>query len=137
MEEFLEEIRSNKMIRTAPKADVRNIISCKNNLKENHIVVFPEDYTSFVKNINGIVGDSISLYGVCPDSKLGFSDIAEENSSLTKFDKNRFIVLGYNKYDYLVYDEEEKAYQARDQFDGIVFERFRDISSAVSYLLRM
>lgn len=137
MEEFVEKIRNNQYFRIGERADTRLIIDCKKYLDSKEQAVFPDDYSLFIKYINGIISDTVNIYGVSPNTNHGFSDIVAENSSDELYNKKRYIVIGCNKFDFLVYDKFLQQYQARDKFDGIIFGSFNDIQSALSYLMKV
>lgn len=137
MEEFVDKIRSNQYFRVGDRADTKRIIECKNYLSAKDHVVFPDDYSLFIKYINGIISDTVNLFGVLPNRNHGFSDIVLENREIDLFDPSKNIVIGCNNFDFLVYNKALGKYQARDKYDGIVFGTFDDIQSALTYLLKM
>lgn len=135
MQDLVDKIKQKDGLRLGSKADVRKILDCKKHLEDENIAPIPDDYSLFIKYINGIYSDAIQVYGVSPETNKGFKDLLLKNEELDRADKYKVLVIGQNIFDWLVYDWEQKEYQTRDLSDGFVIERFPDIKTAFGYFL--
>lgn len=135
MQEIVDKIKAKPGLHLGSKADVRKILDCKKYIEEEGIAPLPDDYSLFIKYINGLVSDVVRIYGIMPDTKIGLSDIAAKNEELNRVDKSKVLVLGHNVFDWLVYDWEQKEYQARDLGDGFIIEHFSNLENALKYFL--
>ena len=135
MKDLIEAVRKTPKLILGDKADVYHNIDARKYLAEEGFAVFPDEYFSFVKYINGIRSDDGELYAILPDEdKFGFNDAVFTNVSLNRPDKAKISVLGENSFDYLVYDHEDHEYQFRDRVNDDITYRFETFSQAVSLL---
>ena len=117
------------------RTDVRKNINARKSLFENGVFPFPKEYLSFLKEINGIKGDDARVFGIDADEKSSFNDAVVQNIKLNRQDKDKVVVLGYNVFDYLVYDSGTKEYQFRDKEDDVIVSVFGDFETSVMALL--
>ncbi|MDR1693903.1 MAG: YrhA family protein [Lactobacillaceae bacterium] len=137
MQDFVDVLKKKNNLRLGRRADVRKIIAAKQYLETDNFAKIPDDYSLFIKYVNGVIGNNVKIYGVMPEVDMGFSDIVSKNEIINRSDKNKVIVIGSNSFDWLVYDWEQNEYQARDLDDGFVVERFSNIQAALVYFLSL
>lgn len=135
MKEFIEKLKSQKNLCLGEKADVHNNIAARKYLADEGMQVFPDEFFLFVKYINGILGDGSRLYGIDPEEKNSTNDAVYQNERLNRADKDKVAVLGYNTFDYLVYDGEANEYQLRDKADDVIVNSYDNLQAAITVLL--
>lgn len=117
------------------KSDSQKNISARKALFEKGVLPFPPDYLIFLKEVNGIKGDDVRIFGIDADEKNSLNDAVYQNLKLNRSDKDKVVVLGYNVFDYLVYDSAENTYQFRDKEDDAIVSVFGDFETASKALL--
>jgi hypothetical protein len=135
MKEFVNKLRAQNNLCLGFKADARNNIAARKYLAEQGMAVFPDDFFSLVKYVNGIFGDGCRVYGIDPEEKHSVNDAVFQNEDSDRKDKNKISILGYNIFDYLVYDSSVNKYQFRDKIDDVIVQSFDNIKSAITILL--
>ena len=93
----------------------------------------PISYTDFLRKINGITGDGISLFGV---SVAGLFDDVFAKNSVTHEPSNHRIFLGENLTEFLCYEWHQKAYLIISKQDGNEEKSFVLLDEALIYMLR-
>ena len=138
MKELAEVLRKNKRIFLGGKANPRHNIDARKYLADEGFAVFPDEYFSLVKYVNGIRDDAATVYAILPeDDGTGFADAVLVNNSLERADRATVAVLGETDFDYFVYDTKAKQYQLRDRESDDVVYRFPDISSAIKRIFNL
>ena len=116
MKDVVETLRSSKKVFLGGKADVHHNIDARKYLAEQGMAVFPDEFFSLVKYINGMRDDGAQIYGILPEGNdFGLKDAVIENENLGRRDMDKVSVLGSTIFDYLVYDHTDKQYQLRNR----------------------
>lgn len=128
MQNIIELIRDNPEIEKNDGVDVRLLMIEKTALKKDFFPIWTEDFDLLLKHYNGIYADGAEVWGIKPSVEF-YSDIREENLALCP--PEDLIILGYNEWDYLVFNAEENEYQLLDKNDLHLME-----TGNLAYVLR-
>ena len=138
MKELAEVLRKNKAIYLGGKANSHHNIDARKYLAEEGFAVFPDEYFSLVKHVNGIRDDFATIYAILPeDDGTGFADAVLVNVEMVRPDRDTVAVLGETNFDYFVYDTKAKQYQLRDRESDDIVNRFSDLSSAIKRIFNL
>ncbi|MDR1694193.1 MAG: hypothetical protein LBR70_03255 [Lactobacillaceae bacterium] len=105
-------------------------------LVENKIATIPNSFIDFLESINGINYKGGEIFGINPPSNLA-GDILDINLKQERFIKSKYIILGVDDFDYLVYNQEKSLYQIIDKSDLEVLEEYPEAERAISYILKV
>lgn len=134
MKNLINHLESNPAIAKGEGADIRNIMIAQSLLRQNGLPVFPEDFSELLGLYNGLFHEGASLWGIKPSNSI-FFDIVEENLSLNP--PSDLLILGFDEWDYLVYNEDEEAYQLNDKNDFTMLYQSKDLAYILHRLLKI
>ena len=138
MKDVVEALRKSKKVFLGSKADVHHNIDARKYLAEEGMAVFPDEFFSLVKYINGMRDDTAQIYGILPEgSDLGLEDAVRENERFDRADKSSVSVLGSTIFDYLVYDGTSHQYQLRDRETDAISETFSSLPQALHRIFKI
>lgn len=109
---LIEEMRQSDSLILSSGAKQSSIETCQKKLCALGAAPIPLSYVDFLRKINGIYGQEISIFGV--DTKQPYEDIYDKNSLAGGTSKNK-IFLGLSFTEYLIYDWYEKSYVIIDK----------------------
>ena len=135
MQELIQTLKNLPLMLTAKPATAEQIIRTQQDLKINQIAMIPQAFTQLLHQINTIEFDGSYLLGINPRSY--YLDIFAENEMLSLPDKENLLILGYDEFDYLAYNQPEDCYQIIDKDSFAVLQRFSDLEQAIKYLFKM
>ncbi len=135
MNNLISKLSKNEDFVLGGMSNIRENISSRKHLVKSGIMPFPTDYLTFLKKINGVCSPSSRVFGIELEEKNSANDAIRQNEKLNRHDKNKVVVLGYNMFDYLVFDNNTNYYQLRDKEDDAVIHIFNNFEDAVSTLL--
>lgn len=114
--------------------DARKVLIYKIEMKRKGLPDMPEDFAAFLKECNGVRGSDSAIYAMNPDGP--FDDVIEANLRAGMVGSGG-IVLGYNAFEYLIYDAEDSVYQLRDKQDLELEEVFENFDDAAAEILEL
>ncbi len=132
MSELAEIIADSDELWCGEGIDARKVLIYKIEMKRSRLAELPDDFANFLKECNGVRGSGCEIFAVNPDGP--FSDLIHENLKNAMADTGA-LILGYNDFDYLVYDSEAVLYQLRDKNDMALNGNYADWDSAAAALL--
>ncbi len=132
MSELAEIIADSDELWCGEGVDARKVLIYKIEMKRKGLVELPDDFADFLKDCNGVRGSGCEIFAVNPEGP--FSDIIQENLRQNMAGTGG-LVLGYNDFDYLIYDAETGAYQICDKDDMENSAVYADWDSAAAALL--
>ena len=96
----------------------------------------PKEYETIILSFNGLSNEGALLLGVTENNNF-FPNIVQYNKDFFKNNKSDFLVLGYDDFYYLIFDDRDKKYKVVDQddFDEIVASE--SIYDPLAYLLHI
>lgn len=115
MSELAKIIEDSDELWCGEGVDARKILIYKIEMKKKELPELPSEFADFLKECNGVRGCCCEIFAMNPDGP--FSDILSENLRAGMGGSDG-IILGYNDFDFLVYDSENREYQLRDK-DGM------------------
>lgn len=115
MSELAKIIEDSDELWCGEGVDARKILIYKIEMKKKELPELPSEFADFLKECNGVRGSGCEIFAMNPD--VPFSDILSENLR-AGMGSSGGVILGYNDFDFLVYDSENREYQLRDK-DGM------------------
>lgn len=128
MNGFIEELSGKNFI-CGEKLEQEALIIAQKILVGSGMDFIPHSYIEFLKKYNGIKADGAYLFGATIDDEL---DIVDKNQEMAKPEKT--VILGYNDFDILVYNYENKQYEVIDRDDFQVLDTYSE--KDIDYALR-
>lgn len=128
MQNIIELIQENEEVEKNIRADMRELLVERTMLKNAGFPIWDEEFDELLKHFNGIYYDGAFVFGIKPESKV-YSDVLSENRILCA--PENLLLLGYNEWDYLAFNNERKEYQLLDKDDLEPM-----FSGCLSYILR-
>ncbi len=135
MQKLIKQLKSFPLLMTAKPATLEQIIHTQQDLKINKIANFPKEFSQFLQQINTIEYDGIFIFGINPRSY--YLDIFAQNDMLDLPNKSEIIILGYDEFEYLAYNEKKQLYQIIDKETLDVLQTYTNLSLAIQYLLKI
>ncbi len=120
MNTFLDEIK-NKKIAHGEKLESEALIIAQKVLHNMGLGMIPKSYADFLRSYNGLKFDGSYLFGATVDDDL---DIIDKNEQMRK--PKDTVLLGYNDFDLLCYNFQQKEYQIIDRGDFKVTDRYSE-----------
>lgn len=117
-------------------ASVADISRARVALKLAKLPPLPEEYEQVLMSFNGLSNDGPLLLGVEENNNF-FPNVVKYNKDFFKAAKADFLILGYDDFFYLIFDETDKKYKVVDQDDFGEIIVSDDISAPLAYLLRI
>ncbi len=94
----------------------------------------PDKWLALLKEFNGLWHDGAAILAVAPDGSV-FGDILEY--SLHDAPIPGVLVLGYDEFEYLLYDETVHKYQFYDKAEGNITYQTAEAEAAAARLLKI
>lgn len=135
MQKLIKQLKSFPLLMTAKPATLEQIIRTQQDLKFNDIANFPKEFSQFLQQINTIEYDGAFIFGINPRSY--YLDIFAQNDMLDLPNKSEIIILGYDEFEYLAYNEKKQLYQIIDKETLDVVQTYTNLSLAIQYLLKI
>ena len=129
-------LRHKNTIKLGTPVDTKNIILCQKNLASYHFPTIPNSFIQILHKFNSVSSDGAHIFGIYPHNN-NFNDILTHNLNHNKI--NHTLLLGFDEFDYLGYNELSKNYQIIDKDDGEVLEEYpeQELELAISYILKI
>ena len=131
MEKFIKTIQKESALKKQKPLEVAKLITVQKALAKEGYPLLPMEFVDFLKICNGARADACAILGVEPEDSLldivSFNKL--HNSSQSK------VILGYDDFAFLVYDDNRALYLLIDREDGEELDDFKDISYALSSIL--
>lgn len=135
MQELIQNLKNLPLILTSKPASIEQIIRTQQDLKINQMAVMPQDFTTLLHQINTLEYDGCYLFGINPRSF--YLDIFAENEMLNLPNKENLLILGYDEFEYLAYNQKITRYQTIDKDTLEVLQTFTDLTQAIKYLFKI
>lgn len=120
MSEFIKTLQERKFA-CGEKLESEALIVAQKFLYNMGFTSIPLSYIEFLKQCNGVKYDGSYLFGATVDDDL---DIIDKNEQMSR--PSGKLLLGYNEFDLLCYDYQQKQYQIIDRADFQVLETYND-----------
>lgn len=135
MQELIQTLKNLPLMLTSKPATVEQIIHVQQDLKINKIAKIPQDFTELLHQLNTLEYDGTYLLGINPRSY--YLDIFAENEMLNLPNKENLLILGYDEFEYLAYNQTTQCYQIIDKDTLEVLQTFSDLVKAIKYLFKI
>ncbi len=135
MKELIEILQNLPLTLTAKPATAEQIIRTQQDLKINKMAAIPQDFAELMHHINTMEYDGSFLFGINPNSY--YLDIFAENANLDLPNKENLLILGYDEFEYMAYNQKNKCYQTIDKDSMEVLESFPSLIKAIKYLFKI
>lgn len=135
MQKLIQTLQNLPLRLTAKPASTEQIIRTQQDLKINNIAAIPQDFTELLHQINTIEHDGCYLFGINPRSY--YLDIFAENEMINLPNKENLLILGYDDFDYLIYNQTKECYQIIDKDSIEVLQTFSNLTKAIKYLFKI
>lgn len=135
MKDLLNALQSESHVKKQPPLEVENVITAQKELCRKGYPLLPKEFLEFLKIYNGVQTSDSAILGIQPENKdldiVGFNKI--HNLS------QRYVILGYDEFCFLVYDIEEKEYFLIDRENGDVMDDFleNELESALFSIIHI
>lgn len=136
MQEIIKKIQITPNTGLGKPVDSRKIILCQKELMKNQIAPIPNPFLELLHTYNAISYDGAEIFGISPNEKF-FLDILKANQMSPFTDKTKFVVLGCDEFDYMVYNTTNSTYQIIDKEDLEVLEEYTEIEQALYHILKI
>lgn len=117
---FLSQLNPQNLTQ-GEKLETEALIVAQKLLVNSGLNFIPDSYIDFLKHYNGIKANGAYLFGATVDNDL---DIVDKNEQMIKPDGS--LLLGYNDFDLLVYNYQNRCYQIIDRDDLNVLDSYRE-----------
>lgn len=131
--DFLKLLTRHEDVYTAPATDNRRIILYSLHLADFGLPAIPQEYQILLAEFNGITFDGTNLMGINPEGP--FYDILDENLAIDTDDET--LVLGFDEFDYLIWNPQSSRYQIVDIIDRVSFGEFAALEPALKRFLKI
>lgn len=132
---LIEAIKLSEFGQNEP-ASVADISRARVALKLAKLPPLPEEYEQVLMSFNGLSNDGPLLLGVEENNNF-FPNVVKYNKDFFKAAKADFLILGYDDFFYLIFDDNDKKYKIVDQDDFGEIIVSEDISTPLAYLLHL
>jgi len=133
MMNFIQTLKENGYQTQSTPFSKQDVIESQKELVKKGYPFLPLEFISFLKSYNGLRGEDSAVLGIAPkDNSL---DIITFNEMHNESDD--MVILGYDDFCFLVYDEQEKDYLLIDRTTGDELESFSadGLSEALNSIL--
>lgn len=117
---FLSQLNPQNLTQ-GEKLETESLIVAQKLLVNSGLNFIPDSYIDFLKHYNGIKANGAYLFGATVDNDL---DIVDKNEQMIKPDGS--LLLGYNDFDLLVYNYQNRCYQIIDRDDLNVLDSYKE-----------
>lgn len=117
---FLSQLNPQNLTQ-GEKLETEALIVAQKLLVNSGLSFIPDSYIDFLKHYNGIKANGAYLFGATVDNDL---DIVDKNEQMIKPDGS--LLLGYNDFDLLVYNYQNRCYQIIDRDDLNVLDSYKE-----------
>ena len=123
MEKFLNLLAQNKYLHKEGSLAVKDVILTQKKLVKRGYPFLPLEFLKFLQHYNGVSANDSAILGIPPlaESKL---DIVKYNREFN--DDASLVILGYDDFGFLVYNQTQNCYQLVDKGGNMVLEEFAD-----------
>ncbi len=135
MQELIQKLKNLPLMLTARPVSTEQVIHTQQDLKINNIAAIPLDFIELMHHINTLEFDGTYLLGINPRSY--YLDIFAENEMLNLPNKENLLILGYDEFEYLTYNQTTQCYQIIDKDTLEVLQTFSDLVKAIKYLFKI
>jgi hypothetical protein len=132
MSEIAKEIISIEGLVYGEKLTAVNLEKSMEKMKKNNLDLYPREFLSFLKKVNGVSYDGASIFGISNVDVI--EDIVDRNVELSHLQEGGCF-LGENEFDYLFYNKEAKEYQILDKIDMEMLENYSELDDAILHIL--
>lgn len=134
-DKIIEAIEVAEIGRNNP-ASPNDISKVRVALKMAKFPAMPDEYEKILMSFNGLSNDGPVLLGVEEGNNF-FPNVAKYNKEFFKEFKADFLILGYDGFYYMIFDETDKKYKLVDQDDFGEIIVSEEIDGPLAYLLHI
>ena len=135
MQELINMISDDNEIGKNTPVDSGKLLVEKVYLKHKYKIELPEEFIEFLKNFNGLSADDAKILGIHPTSGF-YKDIIEFNDTAILHDSADKIILGYDDFDYMVYNQSTKTYQMLEKLNNDLTDETPNLEEAIRYIIK-
>ena len=134
-DKLIEAIELAEIGRNDP-ATAKDVSLTRVTLKMAKLPAMPDEYEKLLISFNGLSNDGPVMLGVEEGNNF-FPNVAKYNKNFFKESKADFLVLGYDDFYYMIFDETDKKYNIvdRDDFGEIIVSE--EIAGPLAYLMHI
>jgi len=118
--DFVQILKENGYIPQNTPFTKKDVIESQKELVKKGYPFLPLEFIGFLKSYNGLRGEDSAVLGIAPKDKsldiIVFNEIHNESDDM--------VILGYDEFCFLVYDEQQKDYLLVDRETGDELESF-------------
>ncbi len=105
-------------------------------LRKNGIAQIPDDFATLLKKYNGLSCGGNTIFGINTGTSF-FPDLVDFNINMLADEDVSCVILGQDDDFYLIYDEEKLCYRIIDQSDFFEELSTDDLTTAVTWILKI
>ena len=130
MHNLVKQIQADSHVLCEDSVNPVFLNACQNYLEDTYQMKLPKEYCLLLKYANGLHSPLATIFGVMPAT---ISDIVGANEDNTLFNKNNYLILGYNSFDWLLYNQEKDCYQTYDKHDFTLIDTYSSLKDVVEH----
>jgi len=120
MKQLLELLEKKTDFQKQPPLTPKDVILAQKSLVQAGLSALPDNFMSFLKIYNGLKSNEGTVLGIC---------LRDDLLDIVTFNKNHNaslhrIILGYDTFNYLVFDTHQHKYLLIDRTDGVETDEF-------------
>ena len=135
MLDFISSISNTDLGKNSP-ATSADLSLARIALKKSDLPNLPEEYSQVLLKFNGLSNEGAVLLGVEKGNNF-FPNVITYNQNFFKGTKTDFLILGYDNFYYLIFDEKDNKYKIVDQDDFEEITSSAEISDCLTYLMHI
>lgn len=122
MQQFIENLINSPLYQQEEPLPEKDVITAQKELVRDGFPFLPLDFVAFLQKVNGVSGVDSAILGIPPTANeqldiLAFNMIFNQTADM--------VILGYDDFNFLVYNHSLNIYQLIDREDNIVVEEFK------------
>lgn len=123
MKQFIENLFNDPYFQQEAPLPEKDILLTQRELVREGYPFLPLSYLKFLQAANGVMGVDSALLGIPPTAN-GELDIVAYNVMFNQ--TNNMVIIGYDEFNFLVYNHAVQKYQLIDREDNLVIEEFTE-----------
>lgn len=135
MSELVELVIESEDLVCGDGIESRKLAIYNMELTKNGLPALPADFCGFLEECNGVLGDGISVFGANPEAP--FADILSENIKLNLEEKADLLVLGFDDFDYLVFNARDNLFQLIEKIDMELMAEYPSCQGALEHIMEL
>jgi len=136
MKKLMEILQHHKEFEVEVPLDVKDLILLQKNFAKNNYPMLPLSFLHFLQHANGVSSGESVILGINASSDE-LPDIVAYNQMFNETSDQ--VIIGYDDFDFLVYNHTAQKYQLIDREDNVVVEEYaeNDLEKALTSVLHI